>query len=177
MENVANITAWFVDAATRHPDILHSTANKRFFELEWDEMMQSGAALAAEKWTLAFEDYTEQVRDNDGDYLSIIQVLAFQVVKHVPQGDAVALHANFVEGRRIAKSIVAKMKADELDGCDADVPAGVTAPRLVDLSAVTFMPMLSPYFDHAAGCRCTVRIRTDHEVTFSRNEVAWMPLT
>lgn len=176
MDNLENTSAWFADAATRHPQILHTPGDPRFFELEWDEMMQAGRPLAAKHWTLVLEDYTERVRDNDGDYLSTLQDLAFVVVRHVKPGAAQAKHATFEAAKLIGKSIIAKLKADASLDCDADVPAGVSPPRHVDLSTVTFMPVMHPAFDHAAGCRVTVRIRTDHELTFERDEVAWLPL-
>jgi len=177
MDNLQNISAWFTDAAKRHPEILHTEKKPAYFELEWDEMFAAAQPIAAKEYTLVLEDYTENVRDNGGDYLSTLQDLAFMVVKHVPRNaKANVKRAMFVETKRIAKSIVSKLKADEEAGCDADVPVGVTAPRLVDLSTVSFMPVMPPFFDHAVGCRVTVKIRTDHELTFSRDEVEWVPL-
>ena len=73
LPNPDNLSAWFRDAATRHPDILHTAAKPRFFEMEWDEMMEAATPLAAPSWTLVLEEYTEQVRDNEGDYLSIVR--------------------------------------------------------------------------------------------------------
>lgn len=176
LPNPENLSLWFRDAATRHPDILHTEQNKRFFELEWDEMMEAAQPLAAEKWTLVLEEYTEQFVDNLGDYISVLNVVAFMVVKNVTRGEAMEKLNTFEEARRIAKSIVAKLKADELAACDADVPVGVTAPRLVDLSTLRIQRIMPDLFDHAAGVRVIVKVRTDQEATFSRDEVAWAPL-
>lgn len=177
MDNLENISAWFRDAATRHPDILHTEAKPRYYELEWDEMMAAGQPIAAKDFTLVLEDYVENVRDNGGDYLSTLQDLAFMVVKHVPRNAKASVKREmFNRTKLIAKSIVAKLKADELDACDADVPAGVAPPRYVDLSTVTYMPVMPSFFDHAVGCRVTVKIRTDDELEFRRDEVEWVAL-
>jgi hypothetical protein len=177
--NSANITAWFTDAATRHPDILHSATNKRFFELEWDEMIENGQALSVLNWTLILEDYVEQPRDNDGDYVSIVQTISFMVVKHVPIGDVDAKKLAFEKGRSICWDIIAKMKADEgagIEGCDPDVPAGVSAPHFEDLNSTRIIVVQPDFLDHACGARATVLWRTDNEVDLSRNRVAWVAL-
>lgn len=172
----ANITAWFKDAATRHPDILHTPEKPRFFEMEWELLMQHGANLSAKSWVLILEDYEEQFADPNADYISITPVIAFMVGRNVPKGNKAALQATYEEARRIGKSIIAKWKQDQLDACDADVPEGVTPPRLVDIHTLRIVRVQLPMFDEAFGVRVSIRIRTDEETTFSRDEVEWVPL-
>jgi hypothetical protein len=172
----ANITAWFKDAATRHPDILHTPEKPKFFEMEWELLMQHGANLSAKSWVLILEDYEEQFADPNADYISITPVIAFMVGRNVPKGNKAALQATYEEARRIGKSIIAKWKQDQLDACDADVPEGVTPPRLVDIHTLRIVRVQLPMFDEAFGVRVSIRIRTDEETTFSRDEVEWVPL-
>ncbi len=179
MSNSTQITSWFTDAATRHPDILHSAADKRFFELEWDEMTQAAQPLSVPNWTMILEDYVEMPRDNDGDYVSIVQVISFMIVKHVPIGDLAAKKLAFEKGRSMCWDIIAKMKADEGagdEGCEPDVPTGVHAPRFEDLNSTQIIVVQPDFLDHACGARATVRWRTDHEVNLTRTRVAWVAL-
>jgi len=179
MINSTNISAWFKDCAARHPLFLHSESNKRFFELEWDELMAMVKPMAMLDWSMVLEDYVERYRDNGGDYISILSEISFTVMKHVPRNKAVSFKmATWDEARTIALGIVGKMKADERDHCDADVPAGVAPPRLVDLNTLKMVPVQPPYADHAFGIRATVTWRTDMPVIeFTRDLVAWLPLT
>jgi len=172
------ITAYFKDIATRHPSIRHTEAKPRFFELEWEEMMQTASPLAATSWVLVLEEYTENLRDNDGDYLSLLPTMAVMVGIHVPQGRKSAKDAAFRDSRTICWDIVDKMKADELAACDADVPAGVRPPRLMDLSSVKLQPIKLPYFDHTFGTRLTFRWRVDKDLDLPLDgtRVAWLPL-
>ncbi|HRH68781.1 MAG TPA: hypothetical protein PLB89_04670 [Flavobacteriales bacterium] len=178
MTHREQITALFLDAAKRHPDILHTDTVKppRFYELEWEEMVQSGSKLAAVHWTLILEEYVEEFRDNGADYISLFPHIAFLVGKHVPQGNNAAKQATYLEARRIAHSIVGKFRSDERDRCNADLPPGVNAPALVELSTLRIQPIKLPLLDNAYGVRCTIKIRTDQEEHFSRDEVAWLPL-
>lgn len=179
MINAANISAWFADCATRHPLFQHSESNKRFFELEWDQLMAMAKPMAMMDWTLVLEDYVERFRDNGGDYVSILNVISFTVLKHVPRNKAISLKMDtWNEARDIVMGIVGKMKADEQDSCDADLPAGVKAPRLVDLNTLQLIPVEPPYADHAVGIRASVSWRTDEpDIEFTRDMVAWLPLT
>ena len=179
MSNTSNITAYFRDVATRHPLILHSATNKRFFELEWDQMTQNGAELAFTNWSLILEDYIEQPNDNGGDYVSLNMSISFYIIKHVPIDDVAATQAAFEGARQICWDIIAKMKADEAcgeEGCNPDVPAGVTAPRFEDLNQTQVILVQPPFGDNPAGARATVRWRTDEEVDLRRDRVAWVPL-
>jgi hypothetical protein len=171
------LTAWFTDAATRHPLILHTTVKPRFFELEFDLILQNGVKAAMTGWTVILEDYTTGLRDNDADYISKVPKLAFWVIKHVPHGKKADLQDAYEDAEGIAQDIIAKLYQDSLDGiCDADVPAAITiVPRSVDLNSVSFQP-LGPELDNAYGTRCTVNIRMDKEVNLSRTRVAWVAL-
>lgn len=171
-----NITAWFDDAARRHPDIRHSDADKRFYEEEWNLMMQNGRSLSAKSWVLLLEDYEERFHDPLADYVTITPELAFMVGRHVPQGKKAELQTTYEEARRIAKSIVAKLYRDCMDACDADVPEGVKPPVMVDLNSLRITRVELPLFDHAFGVRVTILIRTNDETTFTREEAAWLPL-
>lgn len=177
LANDRNITAWFRDAATRHPDIRHSDADQRFFELEWEDLLASGKKQGAKGWYLILEDYTEKFHDPDAEYITITPEVAFLVVRSVPRGKVAEKMQTYEEARRIAKSIVAKLYRDYVDGCDADVPAGVTVPRLVDLNTLRIDRVSNvPLLDNAYGVRTQVMIRTDTETTFTRDEGGWLPL-
>ena len=172
----AAITAWFLDAATRHPLILHTTATPRFFEAEFELLLQNGVKLAATGWTLLLEDYTTQLRDNDHDYVSKVPKMAFWIVKHVKQGSKAELQATYETAEDIAQDIIAKLHQDVLNPCEADVPAAIDLlPRSVDLSSVSFQP-IGPELDHAFGIRTMVNVRVDEEVNLERNRTAWVAL-
>lgn len=179
----ANITAYFLDVAMRHPSIRHNPAapsqEQRFFELEWDEMMSDPRKLSAIHWTLVLEDYRERFNDNKGDYISCKPMVTFMVLKHVQRGDAAARMQTWQEARRIAHSIIGKLRADQEQhrmSCTADVPEGVVPPHLIDLSTLTFERVQPEIFDHAVGCRASFAWMMDHEETFGRDEVEWLPL-
>lgn len=171
-----NITAWFEDAARRHPDIRHTDKDQRFFEEEWNLMMQNSSKLAAKSFVLVLEDYEERFHDPLADYVTITPELAFMVGRHVPKGKKADLQHTWEEARRIAKGIVAKLYRDCQDACDADVPEGVKPPVMVDLNSLRITRVQLPMFDHAFGVRVTILIRTDQETTFERNEVPWLSL-
>jgi hypothetical protein len=179
--NDTNLTAWFRDAATRHPKILHveTVPGKRFFEMEWDEMVQNGKQLANDKWYLILEDYKEQFFDNGGEYITITPVLSFLVVRSTPLGNSEKKMETYVEAREIAKSIVQKLHADSIacrNNTDADVPPGVVPPVNVELGTLTFQRVQPPMFAHSAGVYCTVRVRTNEEEDFGSSDVDWVPL-
>lgn len=177
-----NITEWFRDMATRHTAIQHvegDESKKRFFELEWDEMMTNAQALSNDVWYLILEDYREQFRDNGAEYVSITPLVSFWVLKAVDLGDAAQKMATYQEARRIALGIVKKMKKDtndQISDCEADVPDGVIPPKLVDLSTLTVDRLAHPMFTHSFGVRVSVKLRTDHEEPFERDDADWLPL-
>ena len=114
MTHREHITALFKDAAERHPDIQHSDTLKipRFYELEWDEMMQFGTGLAVKNWTMVLEEYTEEFRDNNGDYISLLPNIAFMIGKHVPHGKNDLKQQAWTESRNICHNIIAKLSAE-----------------------------------------------------------------
>lgn len=178
-----NISAYFLDVAMRHPDIRHDPAAPKekhhFFELEWDEMMSNSRALSTTHWSLVLEDYRERFTDNRGDYISSKPMVTFMVLKHVPRGKLAEKHAAWREARRIAHSIIGKLRADQEQhrmSCTADVPQGITPPHLIDLNTLTFERVQPEIFDYAVGCRVSFTWMMDHEETFSRDEVEWIQL-
>lgn len=179
MTHREQITALFKDVATRHPLIRHTDDLKipRFYEMEWEEMLQSGSGVAAVNWTLVLEEYVEEFRDNNGGYISLNPNVAFLVGKHVKQGDKAAKAAAFLEARAIAHNIIGKFQEHDRLGCNADLPAGVKAPANVDINTLRIQPIRLPYFDHAFGVRVSIKIRTDQEELFSGDEVEWLSLT
>lgn len=179
MTHREHITALFRDAAMRHPQIQHTNELRlpRFYELEWEEMLQSGSRVACPDWTMVLEEYVEEYRDNNGDYISLLPTVAFLIGRHVRQGDAQAKAQTFLDARAIAHSIVARLRQHASLGCNADLPPGVAAPALVDINTLRIQPLRLPYFDHAFGVRASLRMRTDQEVPFTGEEVEWLPLT
>jgi hypothetical protein len=179
----ANISAYFLDVAKRHPDIQHDPSlpyeKHRFFEMEWDEMLSSQRTLSATHWTLVLEDYRERFTDNKGDYISSKPIVTFMVLKHVTHGKAQEKHHTWQQARRIAHSIIGKLVADQEQHryhCTADVPAGVVPPHHIDISTLTFERVQPEIFDFAVGCRASFAWMMDHQERFSRNEVQWLPL-
>ena len=175
MTSSENLTAWFMDAATRHPDILHTTDNPRFFELEWDEIVQSGGLAALPGWALVLEDHEDSMEDNDGDYISRRTNLAFMVLRTVPIGDLPAKKAAYIDAQRIAEQVLAKLYTDSLLGhCDADLPPGIMPPVKVLLNTARCIRVGPvPVFDNAFGCRISLDIRTHEEVDMSTDSVSW----
>ena len=179
--NDKNITAWFKDAATRHPDILHTDteAGRRFFEMEWDDMVRNGKQLANHKWYLILEDYKEQFHDNGAEYITLTPVLSFMVVRSTPLGKPEEKMKTFQDARAIAKSIVEKLHQDSMacrNNGQADVPTGVVPPESVELSTLTMQRIVPPMFANSAGVYCTVRVRTNESEDFNSSTVAWVPL-
>lgn len=179
MTHREQITALFKDLAIRHPLVAHTDtlAIPRFYELEWEEMLQGGTAVACVNWTVVLEEYIEEYRDNNGDYVSLFPHVAFLVGKHVPQGNKAAKAQTFLDARGIAHSFIGKLQEHDRLGCDADLPAGVSAPANVDINTLRIQPIRLPYFDHAFGVRASIKIRTDQEGHFSGDEVNWLPRT
>lgn len=171
-----SLTAWFTDAATRHPAIGHTTAKPRFFEAEFDLILQNGVKVAMTGWTLILEDHTTALRDNEHDYVSKVTRAAFWVVRHVKQGSKAVLEETYHQAEAIALDVIAKLHQDVLDTCNADVPPAITLlPRDLDLNSVNLQP-IGPELDHAYGIRCAVSMRFDEDVDLSRERVAWTPL-
>lgn len=179
MTAAQNITAWFTDAATRHPDIRHGDGGAvRFFELEWDELIQNGGMQALTHWTLVLEDYDESMEDSGADYYARRPHLAFMVVKTVPQGDLPGKKQAYIDAQRIAEQVLAKLFTDTDTGpCTADVPAGVRVPVkvLIDTVKGTRVGPV-PAFDHAFGYRISVDVRMDGDVDLDSSHTAWLPL-
>jgi len=159
---VANIHAWFTDCAARHPWFRHGPGNKRLYLLEWDEILALAAPMAMLDWSIVLMVRSEQPRDNGGDYASTLSVISFTVLKHVSRNAAISQKkATWDEARTIAMGIVGKMKADERDHCQPDLPPDVIPPRLVDLSTLQMVQVEPPYADHAVGIRTLITWRTD----------------
>lgn len=177
-----NITAWLLDAATRNRDIQHDPADpkkKRFFEMEWEEMMQNATQLSATHFCLVLEDYKEQFRDNDADYISSTPVIAFMILRAVTTGRVEEVKTAYKEARRIALSITGKLKQDTIDHnneCEADVPPDVVPPKLLDYNTLSIQKVRPPMFLHAFGVRAVMKLRLDHEVTLGRVDADWLPL-
>lgn len=168
---IANITAWFKDAATRHPLIQHSDASsktKRFFEIEWDEMLQNGQQLGIPKdaWYLCLEDYREEYDENDTEYISMLPVLRFWVIRSVKPGDLADKKLAYEEARAIARSIWSKLKKDAHDylvDCSADVPDGVELPADVYLNTLKVDRLQHPMFTDSYGVSVMLKVRYNHE--------------
>lgn len=181
LANDANITAWFEDAATRHPEILHNPATeagKRFFELEWDEMVQNAKQLSNTGWYLILEDYREEFQDNNADYISQTPTITFWVIRNVKPGDRADKKQAYQDARRIARSIWSKLARDThnyLAECDADVPDGVSLPADVLLGTLVVDRLQHPMFPSSFGVRCMLKIRTNHEESLDE-ETEWVPL-
>lgn len=177
MQPDENITAWFADAAARHPDILHTEAKPRFVEMEWDEIIQSGKRMALPHFTVVLEDYEEGMNDNGADYLSRVPQIAFMVLRTVPPGKLALKKSTYVDAKRIAESFIAKLRADAEAGvCDADVPAGVVPPVKVMLSTLKGTRVGPvPAFDQGFGYRISVDIRTDESMELDPEQTNWLP--
>lgn len=177
METDENITAWFTDAAARHPDILHTAQKPRFFEMEWDEIIQSGKAMALPHFALVLEDYEEGMNDNGGDYITRMPQLSFMVLRTVPPGKLALKKETYTKAKLIAESILAKLHSDcDAGVCDADVPTGVIPPVHVLISSVKGTKVGPvPAFDQAFGYRLSVNIRTDNNVDLTTDNTAWVP--
>jgi hypothetical protein len=103
------------------------------------------------------------------------------VLKHVPRSaKAEVKHATWREARRIAHSIVGRIRADQeqwrMSGT-ADVPPGVHPPHLIRINGMSFERVQPEMFDYAVGCRVTFEWVTDDCESFSGDEVEWLPLT
>lgn len=177
MTDRENIRLWFLDACARHPDIAHTDARPRFFEMEFDEIVQGSASMAMQGYNVILEDYREKLNDNLGDYHSETALLAFWVVTHVGVGKAEAKRAAYAACKAKAFDLLAKMWNDSCAiGEEADLPAGIVRPHAIDLNAVETMTV-GPVFDHAYGIRMSVNWLDHQEVDLSRERVAWNPLT
>ncbi len=178
MTSAENITAWFTDAATRHPDIRHTPQVPRFFEMEWDEIVQNGAMAALPAWALVLEDGEDAMEYNEGDYTSRRTSIAFMLLRTVPVGDTAHKKATYTEAQRIAEQVLAKLNNDALEEhCDADLPPGISPPVKVLLNSVRGMRVGPvPAFDHAFGYRIALDIRTNNEVDMDPQNAGWLPL-
>lgn len=176
MTDRENIHQWFLDACTRHPDIAHTEARPKFFEMEFDEIVQSGARMAMQGFNVILEDYREKLNDNGGDYHSETALLAFWVVTQVGAGKATARRAAYAACKTKAYDLLAKMVRDScIMGEEADLPAGLVRPHAIDLNAVETMTV-GPVFDQAFGIRMSVNWLDHQEVDLSRERVEWTPL-
>lgn len=180
--NDINFTEWFRDAATRCPEIAHvqdDPEQQRFFEMEWDEMMQSRRNLSNEHFTLILLDYKEKFNDNKGEYYSNTPVLQFLVIRSVDAG--VDKKPIYNEARRIAMKVLNKMVTDSLsmrEECEADVPEGVYPPKEVDLGSLTIDRVQPEEFISSYGVLFTIKVLTDHETVFRRPDSdTWTPLS
>lgn len=182
MTPAQHITAYFTDAATRHPLILHNpTATiPRFFEMEFDLIIQNGSKLAMKDWTLILEDHTDRLRSNADDYVHVIHKVAFWIIKHVPQGKKADLVAAYATAETIGYDIIGKLVADSgmlenTERCSADVPDDVEPPYDFDLATVEKM-QIGPEFDHAYGARFSFDWNSTKEITINRARAAWVAL-
>lgn len=180
MSHNENITNWFTDAATRHPTILHTAAQPRFFEMEFDLIIQNGQKMAMKDWTIILEDHKNRYLTNGDDYHRKIHKVAFWVVKQVKQGNKQERQEAYNEAEIIGEDIIGKLAADsgvleDTERCSADVPDGVEPPWDFDLSTVESMP-IGPEFDNAYGMRFTLDWNSTKDVVISRDRVEWEPL-
>lgn len=172
------LTAWFTDAATRNPDIRHTSAKPRFFEMEWDEIIQSGAAMALPHFALVLEDYEDGMNDNGHDYISGTMNIAFLIIRTVPPGKRAMKKETYAKARKIARDILAKLHSDADAGpCDADVPNGITPPVKVLLSTMSGQRIGPvPAFDQAFGYRLQVTIRVHDDPALDMSGTQWLAL-
>jgi hypothetical protein len=175
MDHAANITAYFTDIATRHPDIQHSANNVRFRELEWEEMMQEGGSLGLPGFYCILEEYTNHFADSLSDYPVIQPVAALLLVRAYEPGHPTDKMDAFQQAERIALSIVQKVRIDaENGGCDADVPAGVHPPRALELKGTSTTRVLPPMWLNSAGVRLIMPLRYD--IPLKSYAIAWPAL-
>lgn len=163
MDHSPNITAYFKDIATRHPSIAHNDdTNKKFRELEWDEMMQEGGALGLPGFYCILEDYTNNFADSLSEYPVINPTIALLIVRHYTPGHATDKMSAFTEAEAIAFAITQKVRKDaENGGCEADVATGVRPPRALELNGSSAIRILPPMWLNSAGVRLTLRLRYD----------------
>lgn len=178
-----NITAWFLDFATRHPLIRHTAAVPHFFEADDEYIIQNAAPVAMQGWNLLLLEHKDALRDNGGDYISETTNLYFLVLTHVEQGDAAAMKAAFVAAKKIGYDLVAKLRADSCIDTDGenDLPAGITPPHFVDLNSVeTETVGHAGLYDHSYGVQVKVMVRGDEssqdELDMTRDRVTMDPL-
>lgn len=176
MNHGPNVTAYFKDIATRHPSILHNDAtNKKFRELEWDEMMQEGGALGLNGFFCILEDYTNSFSDSLSDYPVINQTIALLIVRHFTAGSPTDKMSAFNEAEAIAFSITQKVRTDaENGGCDADVPTGVKPPRALELNGSGAIRIQPPMWLNSAGVRLTLKLRYD--IPLKSYAISWPAL-
>jgi len=181
MSNLTNIIAYFEDLATRHPAVQHSAIKQRFFDLEWDEMVENGATLAGTGWNVVLEDFKEEYRVDGGEHEMIRASIAIMVLTNVPRGKQAEKNTAYENARQIAKSFLAKMKREHYNDCEPDLPIGVFPPEWIDLNAVTFTRVQPRFtgFDHSCGVRMVVRWQS--EIPFgemlAQDDTPWIPLT
>lgn len=173
-----NITAYIEDMARRHPLVLHGEAGvQRFFDLEWDDMVENGAKLAGKGWNIVLEDYQEEHREDGGEYEYYVASVAIMILTNVPRGKEGFRKDAYVTARAIAQSFRAKMKREHAGNCDPDVPDGVRCPEWVDPNKGRFQRVQPPFngFDNSAGIRMVVRWTGTDETPLDKDTTEWLP--
>lgn len=180
MSNLTNIIAYFEDMATRHPAILHSADEQRFFDLEWDDMVENGAKLAGTGWNVVLEDFREEYLVDGGEHEMVRASIAVMILTNVPRGKQAKKNTAYELSRHIAIDFLAKMKRERFNDCDPDLPVGVFPPEWVDLNTATFTRVQPRFtgFDHSCGVRMVVRWLSDIPFgdMLDNNDTTWVAL-
>lgn len=177
MSDLENIYLYFEDLAVRNLDIAHDRSktllkDKRFFQMESVQMIQS-AQQDLVNWTLILEGHEGAFTDNKGDFLTILDNIAFMVLKHCKPDDLAARRATYNKAFEIGQELCRKIRTDCAMPCNAALHGAVQPPFSMQIPKVKFHQVGPPFFINAIGYRFTLDLHSAAEVTMELDPAKW----
>lgn len=177
MSDLENIYLYFEDIAVRNLDIAHDRTktllkDKRFFQMESMQQVQS-AQQDMMNWTLILEGHEGAFTDNKGDFLTILDNIAFMVVKHCPPDQLANRRTTYNKAFEIGSEVCAKIRTDCTAPCNAALHGAVKPPFSMQIPKVKFHQIGAPFFINAIGYRFTLDLHSANEVSMQLDPTKW----
>jgi len=158
MDPRSRFIQYIEDLARRSVDIAHEPnvkGGRRFFlELEHDRLL-GATAPDNTGWNLVLMGYETATDDNrHGRRVEKITFI-FDILRHVRQGDAAALHQAYSQARSIGEEFLIRMEEQQKEPCLAQVSDGIEVTYSLRMGTKRTVEV-GPRFDHFFGYRFAI---------------------
>ncbi|SDK34744.1 hypothetical protein SAMN05421823_102518 [Catalinimonas alkaloidigena] len=158
---------YFLDVATRHPDLQHTDQKPRFFQMNVEEVISGRGNFRPEDYVLVIDSFEGQLVDYRSDNILDYQHGAFQVLRHSPKDDALLRRQIESKTKQIVFQILAKLLHDRLP----------ENGRLFNLEVSnTKYFKIGPVFDQVYGHRCELTFYESASHNLDYDPSLWYPL-
>lgn len=174
MDPRADYINYIEDLARRFVPISHDPAGtKRFFlEVDYDKLMGDSKPDNTGAWNLVLMGYETATNDNKhGRRVEVVSFI-FDILKHVPRGDAATLNAVYADARALGEEFLAMMEWQQKNPCDAEVSEGITIAYSLRMATKRTMEV-GPRYDHFYGYRFLLDLMQEMDFRPEPNMENW----